>query len=166
MTTTQADVMRSLDHLTTAVAMVTVGTKEKRNAMTATRVACISGKPPLVAVAIGPNRFSHDLIKEAREFVVNLAAADQAELATNIGKTSGRDIDKFAEFNIATMPGTEVQSPLIDGSAAVMECKLVNAVEIGDRTLFVGEVVALHVDAEKAPLARFRNKYRNLGDQI
>lgn len=166
MALSEIDVMKSLDYLPAAVALVSVGKGEARNAMTATRVTCVSARPPLMAVAIAANRFTHDLIRQAQEFVINLAAADQAELAMNIGRTSGRNIDKFAEFGIKTRDATVVHSPLIDGSAVNMECKLVNSLEIGDRTLFVGEVVALHVDDGKAPLARLCGKYRKLGEQV
>ncbi len=162
----ETDVAKALDYLTTPVAMITVATKDKRNAMTATRITCISAKPTLVAVSIADDRFSHSLIKEAGEFVVNLAAVDQSELAARIGRTSGRDLDKFAEYSISVKSGAKVRSPLIDGCSSNMECKLVNTFEIGDRTLFVGEVVALHVDEDKPPLARFYRKYRKLGEQI
>ncbi|MBI2955462.1 MAG: flavin reductase family protein [Chloroflexi bacterium] len=166
MATTEIEVNKVLDYFPTSVVMVSVATNGQRNVMSATRFMSISAKPSIVAVAVASSRFSHDLIKQAGEFVLNVTATDQTELAAKVGKTSGRNGDKFVENDIPIRQGTKVESPLIDGCAINMECKLINALEMGDRTLFVGEVLALHVDEGKTPVARLRNKYRLLGDQI
>jgi len=166
MANVEIDPGKALDYLPTGIALVSVAANGKSNVMTATRAICVSSKPPLMAVSIAADRFTYGAIKAAGEFVINVAAADQSELASKAGKVSGRDVDKFAELAIPTRPADKVESPLIDGCASSMECKLVNAIELGDRTLFVGEVVALHVDDQKTAVGRLQGKYRDLGSQI
>jgi flavin reductase (DIM6/NTAB) family NADH-FMN oxidoreductase RutF len=62
-----------------------------------------------------------------------------------IGNSSGRDIDKFAEFGLTPMPGTHVRAPLIDQCYANFECKLVDTSLIKKYSLFVFEVQKAHV---------------------
>lgn len=164
MASTPVDLEKALDYLPTPITLVSVTANGRQNVMTAARFVGISSNPVLVGVSIASSRFTYDGIKTSGEFVVNLVASDQADLAMKVGKISGRDVDKFSEFVIATRPATKVESPLIEGCAAHMECKLVNAIELGDRMLMVGEVVAMHVDEGKTPATRLRGKFRELGD--
>jgi flavin reductase (DIM6/NTAB) family NADH-FMN oxidoreductase RutF len=62
-----------------------------------------------------------------------------------IGNSSGRDIDKFAEFGLTAVAGTRVKAPLIEECYASFECKLADAKLISAYSLFVLEVVKAHV---------------------
>ncbi|MBI4322480.1 MAG: flavin reductase family protein [Chloroflexi bacterium] len=159
----ESDPTKALDQLGTPVAMISVAAGERRNVMSATRVTCVSSKPPLMAVSIAASRHTYDLIKEAGEFVVNIASVGQAELANKVGKVSGRDGDKFGNYGIETRAASKVKSPLIAGSATCMECKLIGSSVNGDRTLLIGEVVAMHVDEEARPLQRYQEVFYELG---
>ena len=163
MANTAIDPEKAHDYYLTTVTMISVSAHGKNNVMAATRTLSLSAKPPLIGISMGTSRFSYDAIQTSGEFVVNIAATDQVDLALKVGKTSGRDLDKFAEFAIPIRSATKVNAPLIDGCAANMECKLVNTVEVGDHMLVVGEIVAMHVDEEKVPAARLRGKNREVG---
>jgi len=163
---TEIDPSKVLGSLGTSVVMVSVAVGETRNVMTAVRAAVISPKPVLVAVSVAKRRYSHDLIKEAGEFVLAVASSEQRELAHSVGRVSGRDGDKFSRCSVTTLPAVQVKSPLIAGALSNMECRLVETVEAGDFTVFIGEVVVLHVDENAKPLLRFRGKYHELGREL
>jgi len=108
------------------------------NALTCAWAMRVSHRPPLVAVAVGKTRFSHDLIAEAGSFSVNVLAQDQLELARHFGLKSGRGVNKFTNipYRIA-----KTGAPILEGVAAWLDCKLVGNYPAGDHTIFVGEVV-------------------------
>ncbi len=77
--------------------------------------------------------------------MINVPTADLAEKVVRIGNSSGRDIDKFAEFGLTAIAGTEVSAPLIEQCYANFECRLVDSSLIRKYSLFVFEVVKAHV---------------------
>ena len=134
--------------------------------MTATRIACIAPEPMIFGVAVQRGRYTYGLIKESGEFVLNLVTKEQASIAARAGMESGRDIDKFAAYGLETKQATHVGAPLIVGCAAHIECKVINSVEVADRTMFIAEVVALHVNERESPLISFQHKFRELGNVV
>jgi len=114
-----------------------------------------SGSPPYMAVSIGYGRYTYRCIHDTGEFVFAWAGEGQAQLVEQTGSTSGRDINKFEEFNIASSEPTVVNVPLLDGAASNLECRLVHEYESGDHAIFVGEVVASH--QPEPPIRRLFN---------
>lgn len=108
----------------------------------------VSHNPPVLAIAVGKKRYSHDLILQAGEFVVNIPNAAQLKLVELCGRISGRDQNKFEIAKLTPIPAQVVSVPLIAECMAHIECKLINRVEIGDHSMFFGEVVAALVDEE------------------
>ncbi|MGQ9731977.1 MAG: flavin reductase family protein [Candidatus Zipacnadales bacterium] len=104
--------------------------------------------PVIVGIAIAPERYSHTLITQQREFVVNLPPASLLPQVLQVGSMSGRDHDKFAEIGLTPLPATHVRPPLIAECPVNIECRLVSVQTIGDHDLFAGEVLAHHVDPE------------------
>ncbi|MCL5958451.1 MAG: flavin reductase, partial [Chloroflexi bacterium] len=81
----EVDPGKALDFLGTTVAVISVAEGDRRNVMSATRVTCVAPKPSLVAVSVAKRRYTHDLIQDAGEFVVNIASSKQADLAAKAG---------------------------------------------------------------------------------
>lgn len=104
--------------------------------------------PPLVAVSIAPRRHSHKLIRETREFVVNVPTTEILDATYLCGTLSGKDHDKFKEANLTPLPARKVKPPIIKECAAHLECKLQNQFETGDHTIFVGEVVEAYANKD------------------
>jgi flavin reductase (DIM6/NTAB) family NADH-FMN oxidoreductase RutF len=107
-----------------------------------------SGSPPMFAISIAPQRHSCDAVRQAGEFVLSFPSAAQAEEALFHGTKSGRDMDKLAEFGSATVPAAEIDSVLLADAVANFECRLVSEHASGDHVIFVGEVVAAHVNED------------------
>ncbi len=102
--------------------------------------------PPLVAISVSPRRYSHRLIEETKEFVVNVPTIEIARETLFCGRVSGRKHDKFKETPLTALPAKKVKAPIIKECVAHLECKLVQKVATGDHTVFVGEVLAAHAN--------------------
>jgi len=106
--------------------------------------------PVIIGIAIRPATYSHGLISKTREFVVNLPSVGIVEKVDQCGQVSGRDgVNKFDRFGLSPIPASLVKPPLIDECPVNIECKVIGIQTIGDHDLFLGEVVAEHVDEDK-----------------
>ncbi|MCS7131377.1 MAG: flavin reductase family protein [Hadesarchaea archaeon] len=104
--------------------------------------------PPLVAISVGEQRYSHELIESCKEFVVNIPSQDILEKVQLCGSRSGRGVDKFSESGLTQLPSKKVKPPRIKECVAHLECKLIDSLRTGDHTIFIGEVLAASVDEE------------------
>jgi flavin reductase (DIM6/NTAB) family NADH-FMN oxidoreductase RutF len=129
------------------VVLVTCGA-EKPNIITLAWVSTVCSDPPMMSIAVRPSRFSHQLIEETGEFVVNIPGEERLEVTDHCGQVSGREVDKFTEFGLTPQPAAEVKAPLIAECHVNMECKVVQKLELGAHDLFLGEIVAVHVNEE------------------
>ena len=99
--------------------------------------------------AIEPG-YKHAGISFDREFVVHYPSAEQGAMAWFCGTRSGRDTDKIKEANLSLINSVAVHVPTIEGVTVAFECRVVGQFEIGDHTVFVGEVVAIRSELQTA----------------
>src|SRR4030042_1397964 len=111
-------------------------------------VGGVCSYPPQVGIAIRPSRYSHKLIEKTGEFVVNIPTEELAGIVDKCGFCSGRNVDKFKEFNLIPQPASRVRPPLIKECSVNLECKLRHSLNLGTHTLFIGDIVAVQVDEE------------------
>ena len=132
----------------TPAALITcVSATGRPNIITLGEVFNISlSRPPIVGIAIHKKRYSHLLISESRQFVINMPSEDLLEQTDRCGTCSGRDVDKFAETGLTAVAATAVDPPLIAECPVNIECRVTSIQETGDHDLFLGEVQAVHVD--------------------
>ena len=126
--------------------VVSRGADGQVNAMPAGWSMIVSSSPPLYAVAIGTSRYTAQLIRETREFVIAVPSAEMGPATLYCGTHSGRDGDKIGPAGLKLAPATTIGTPLIEGAVYNLECVLHSELETGDHILFVGEVVAAHLD--------------------
>ena len=121
----------------------------KYNPITLGWTMITSHEPPLMAISIGHTRYSLEVIRHAREFVVSFPTSAMASEALLYGTKSGRDLDKLAASGANTQPAGAIDSVLLTDAVANFECKLVSELETGDHVLFVGQVVAAHMNEDR-----------------
>ena len=121
-------------------------TKGKANIIAIAAITVVSHRPPIFMIAVREDRFSHDLIQDSGEFVINMPTADQIEATHLCGRISGRTCDKFQASALTPISASEVQAPLIHECPINIECKVVETARPGTHTLFFGEAVAVHVE--------------------
>lgn len=126
--------------------MVTSGTMEKPNVFTAAWTGIINSEPAMTYVSIRPSRYSHELIEQNGEFVINLTTQDLLHAADFCGVKSGRDTDKFAETGLTPMPCKFVKAPQIAQSPVSVECKVTEIKKLGSHDMFMAEILAVNVD--------------------
>ncbi len=148
-----------------AVTLLSAGTAEKRDAMTATAMF-VSEDPPLVVVSVGKNTFSHELIEKTGEFVLNVASTGQIKLAKVLGATHGAKINKFKQFNIGDQKAESVAAPLIKGSFSHIECKVITSFPVSHYVVYLAAVSVSRIDEQKIPLAWHAMKYFPLEKEI
>jgi len=71
--------------------------------------------------------------------------------AAKLGSTHGRDIDKFKALNIPTETPTKIKSPLVKGSYANIECKVITSFSAGNYTIYLSEALDFKVDKKQIP---------------
>ena len=139
-------------------------------------VACRD--PPIIGIAMRPSRHSDQLISQTKEFVVNIPTIDLLWETDYCGKVSGRDHDKFLETKLTPVASKKVKPPLIGECPVNLECVLRQTVKLGTHDLFLGEVVAVHVDesilgedgkidfSKARPIVYNRGEYWSLGERV
>jgi len=129
------------------VVLVTCVDDEGRpNIITLAWVGVACSDPPTISFGIRSNRYSYRLIERSGEFVVNMPTLSILKETDYCGRVSGRDHDKFEETKLTPEPASKVKAPLIKECPVNLECVLQQIVELGSHSLFLGRVVALHVE--------------------
>lgn len=118
----------------------------KPNIITLAWVGTVCSDPPAVGIALRRERFSHSLIVEYGEFVVNLPRAGQVRAVDYCGQTSGRSVDKWAACGLTPASASRVSVPVIAECPIALECRVMHQLTLGSHDLFVGQVVAIQAD--------------------
>lgn len=151
----------------TGLYLISTAYESKRNVQFAFRALGISDDPPLLVIGIQDGNFSRGVIQKSGEFVVNVCSEKQLFAVDKSRDLSGRTVeDKFAALGLETLPATKVKAPLVAGCHANIECRLVKEMELKGLCLFVGEVLAAHLDDQTPPVARLAGKTFRLDGPI
>jgi flavin reductase (DIM6/NTAB) family NADH-FMN oxidoreductase RutF len=143
----------------TGLYLISTAYEGKRNVQFAFRALGLSDEPPLLLIGIQAENFSRGMIEKSGEFVVNVCSEKQLFAVDKSRSLSGRDVeDKFAALGLETLPAAKVQAPLVAGCHANVECKLEKDMELPGLYIFVGRVLAAHLDDQVKPLARLAGK--------
>ncbi len=121
----------------------TNGTGNETNIITIAWHTQISRNPPLIGISVAPQRYSHDLIVDAGEFVVNFMPLKLSEQVHYCGSHSGRDVAKFSECGLTPLEPQVLSTHGIEEGLAHFECRIFDTKTLGDHTWFVGEVVSV-----------------------
>jgi flavin reductase (DIM6/NTAB) family NADH-FMN oxidoreductase RutF len=113
---------------------------ERRNGMTINWVTQVSFDPKLMGVAVEREAFTHELVADGGVFSLNLVAEDDRALVRKFTKPG--DVDRAAHtLNGFPFHDGTTGAPVLDQAVAFLDCEVRQAVELGDHTLFLGEVV-------------------------
>ena len=96
----------------------------KANPVTLGWTMYASGNPPMMAIAVAKKHYSIEAITHSECFTIAFPSSEMADAALFFGSKSGREIDKFAEFECETEPAKEIDSVLLSDAVANFECML------------------------------------------
>ena len=120
----------------------------KANPITLGWTMIVSGKPPMMAISVAKTHYSIETIKHSKCFTIAFPSSEMADAALFFGSKSGRDADKFAEFDCKTQSAKEIDSVLLAEAVANFECTLESETAAGDHIIFVGRIIASHINTE------------------
>ena len=118
----------------------------KNNIITIAWTGTVCSDPAMVYISVRPERYSHDIIKDTGEFVINLVNKELVKSMDFCGVKSGRDVDKFKECRLTAVPSETVEAPSIAQSPVCIECKVTKMLRLGSHDMFLAKVTAVTVD--------------------
>lgn len=128
------------------VALVTTADRGTANVIPVAWHTPVSARPPLVAIAIEQSRQSAEMISHSEQFALNFPTRKLLHHVQYLGSISGKEIDKFEATQLETFVATHLSAPLLQDCVAWVECEVQEVLPFGDHFLYVGLVVAVHVD--------------------
>lgn len=133
----EQDVFRAVMRtLASSVTVITSQHDGQEHGMTATAVCSVCAEPPTILIVVNRTARTHPFIDASGTFAVNILAEDQRALSDRF---SGKMTDQFAGVDYAS---GKAESPVLSGTAAHLECKVISQSNVGTHTIFVGEVIA------------------------
>jgi len=118
----------------------------KPNAMVAAWGGICSSDPPSIAVSVRPTRYTYRNLMEKREFTISIPSEDYLRETDYFGIASGEDNDKFAATGLTPVRSTLVDAPFVREFPVVLECRVINRVDIRAHVQFIGEILDVKVD--------------------
>lgn len=129
-------------------ALVTSGDMKNSNILTVAWTGILNTNPAIVYISVRPERYSYKLIKENKEFAINLTNEKLAFATDWCGVRSGAKFDKFKEMKLTKEKAEFIKAPLIKESPVSIECKVIEERNLGSHTMFVAEVLSIDADEE------------------
>jgi flavin reductase (DIM6/NTAB) family NADH-FMN oxidoreductase RutF len=119
---------------------------EKPNIVTVAWAGTICSDPAMVSISVRPERYSHAIIMETKEFVINLTTKELCRATDFCGVRSGKDVDKFAQMHLTPQESQQVKAPGIKESPVNIECRVIEVKHLGTHDMFIAKVLAVTVD--------------------
>jgi flavin reductase (DIM6/NTAB) family NADH-FMN oxidoreductase RutF len=119
---------------------------EKPNIITVAWAGTVNTNPPMLSISVRKERYSHAILCETGEFVVNLVNEPLIYACDYCGVRSGRDVDKFAEMHLTPAAVEGVQAPAIAQSPLSLACRVTQMIPLGSHDMFLAEIVSVTVD--------------------
>jgi flavin reductase (DIM6/NTAB) family NADH-FMN oxidoreductase RutF len=119
----------------------TYGENGEPNIMTAAWGSICCSVPPCVAVSLQKPRASYANILKNKAFTISIPSTTHLIETDYVGVISGKNADKFSVANLTPVKSDIVNAPYVEEFPLVLECKLLQVVEIGIHTQFIGEII-------------------------
>lgn len=124
---------------------------EKFNGQIANTVFQITSEPPTVAVSINKQNLTHEFIKESKVFNISVLSEDTPMKFIGLfGFKSGKNVEKFKEvkykLRLTNCP------IIIDYTVGYLECELIDTIDVGSHTIFIGKVIDADILNDKKPM--------------
>jgi flavin reductase (DIM6/NTAB) family NADH-FMN oxidoreductase RutF len=151
-----AEYLAGMRRLAAGVTIVTTRAGDVPAGLTATSVCSLTAEPPRLLACINREVDAHELIARSGVFAVNLLTPAHRELADLFGgrgETAGPD-----RFALGRWTTGRTGAPLLADAAATFECRLVEAIDAGTHSIFIGEVEAVTLPGDDAPPLAYHHR--------
>jgi flavin reductase (DIM6/NTAB) family NADH-FMN oxidoreductase RutF len=150
--------LQALGSMTYGIYVLTTYHGETINGMIASWVSQVSYEPPLVMVAVHPNRLSHSLIEKSGSFGLHLLHRKQKDFLSRF-----KGPDPEAKFADLVWSKGKTGCPLLKDCLGYLECAVRAALQPGNHTLFIGEVLDAQLLSHEDPLTTLDYEGRYTG---
>jgi flavin reductase (DIM6/NTAB) family NADH-FMN oxidoreductase RutF len=134
--------------MTYGIYVLTTASEDTINAMIASWVSQISYDPPLISIAVHPSRYSHQLIEQSNRFALHIVAKDRSNLLKRF-----KGPDPLTKFSAIEWTRGKTGLPIIKDCIAWFECEVVNRIDPGNHTVFIGKVVDAKMVSENSVMS-------------
>ncbi|MFD0029454.1 flavin reductase family protein [Streptomyces sp. NPDC127172] len=148
-----------IGHFASGITVVSARHDGRLWGTTVSAVSSLSLEPPMLVVCMNRQSVTAQAITFSRTFAVNILSETQVATAERFARKGG---DKFADVPFSGDPDGP---PLLDGSLAILECRVVQEVSGGTHSVFLSEVDRARA-CEGSPLAYFRGRMGRLDDEL
>lgn len=132
------DFKAAMRQFSAAVNVITTAHEGQRRGLTATAVCSLSTEPPRVLCCVNRTAEANSTVRASGVFAINVLPATQIELAADFaGRKAGEKRFETGEWTTLT-----TGAPILSDALAVFDCKLVDHIECGTHTIFIGNVMA------------------------
>ncbi len=130
------------------------GTSGRPNIIPVAGVGVVNRFPLMVGIAICKRnmtesyfkRHSLGLIRQTREFAVNIPHDGLKKAIDICGSVSGKKQDKFALTGLAPEKSRKIRAPVLAACPINLECIVRKIVPLPSHDWIIGEVVMIHID--------------------
>ena len=126
--------------------IVSVGDMEKSNLLTVAWTGILSSDPPRTYISVRPSRYSHAILCEKKEFVINLTTEKLAFATDYVGVYTGAKVDKFEKCKLTKVESAVVSAPTVAESPIALECKVFEVMHSGTHDIFMADIVNVSCD--------------------
>lgn len=126
--------------------MVSVGDMENSNILTIAWTGILSSDPPRTYISVRPSRYSHKILMEKREFVINLTNEALALATDYAGIYTGAKVDKFEKCKLTKAKSEVVAAPTIAEAPVALECRVFDIISSGTHDIFMADIVNVSCD--------------------
>ena len=124
----------------------TYGEDDDPNIMTAAWGGICCSGPPCVTVSLQKPRATYENIMKRKAFTISIPSSRQVAEADYAGLVSGKDTNKFAMAALTAVKSEMVDAPFVGEFPLILECRLVQTVDLGVHTQFIGEIIDVKAD--------------------
>lgn len=152
--------LSALSNMTYGIYVLTVKCDDIFNGMIASWVTQVSYEPPMILVAVHPNRYSHNLIEKSNTFALHALDKSQKDM---LKRFKGPDpVKKFVDLSWETK---KTGAPILKDCMAWFELQVKEHYDPGNHTLFIGEVINCGVNSPGTPLCTLEYDGMYIGKQ-
>ena len=143
--------LKVLYNISYGIYIVSSKKEDQINGQIANTVFQITAEPATIAVSINKKNFTHDFITQSKVFAVSVLEQEvDMKFIGRFGFKSGRDEDKFEGVNYKI--GVTGSPIIMENTIAYLEAEVIQAIDVGTHTLFVGKVVEAENIKKAKPL--------------
>ena len=166
---------KSLFKPSVSALVVSNSDSEGPNVMTASWWMLGGYNPFRYVLAVGEHEYTYEIIEESQEFVLAAPSTKLTEAFSLCGNVSGRELDKISHLGLETVPGKEIDVPLLADAVGNVECRVLESFSFEGVTYYIAGVEAAHVregmlngrilSADADPLAFMGSDWENEDDE-